>query len=178
MIVSFVSFVREDDYNTCNKFRMKMSKANGLYFFVCVIMGAVALYNILTTKNYGYIMPFIFFVLIAFVSWLNEAVIKPKKQIKNLKKNVGDFAFAARKVTIYQNAIEFEPNETAENQPYVQGIYPFSTLAAVYETDDAYYFFITSSQMKFVMKRDIPSSYHEAITSAIKSNCLSYRAVK
>jgi hypothetical protein len=156
-----------DDYLAFENFKVKRSRSSLFSYIICLFFIATGVYNAVAYKVYEVLVIVALFVLAIALSTIYSVKIGPKKRVKQYINC--DPAFLGKKeITVGEKTIEIR-NIPAENQATVLAIYPYSLMAAIYETNEGYYFFV-AGEAKLLPKKAIPDNLKEIVAKRINNN--------
>ena len=176
-MVSFLTHFSENDYLDFFQFKAYLSKSGKLNVFICLLLGAISLYNTIQTKEYFYLCFFVAFVLFVILNWCDDNKIIPKHYLKNLQKYDFKLFSSPQFISVNQSGVEFKTVTDEVNLPSIDSVYPFSVIFGIYETEKAFYLFISSAEVKFISKREMSKEIANDIAKILKTNCSNYRTI-
>lgn len=166
-MAEFVYSLTFDDYLGFEKFKLKRNKTSFFSYVMCLFFVAMGVYDAVVYKNLYLVFIAIIMVLFGAATSFYSLKIAPKKRVKNLL-SLDSTYLCQNRAVIDERTIEIR-NIPQENQPGIVAVYPYSVMSVIYETEDCYYFFITT-EVKILPKRVIPPELSDYIKKVISKN--------
>ena len=176
-MISFLTHYTENDYLEFFKFKSYLTKSGKVNVFICLLLGAVSLFNTIQTKDYFYIGFFAIFALFMFLLWFDDNKNVPKIFVKNIKKFDSKLFSQAKFISVNQNSVEFKTAGEEENLPTLDSVYPYSVIMGIYETEKAFYLFISNSDIKIISKSGLTKEIASDISRILKTHCSNFRTI-
>lgn len=172
--MQFSFTLTETDYLQFAKFRNRLTKSGFMVYLLCAGILALGLYETMETKKYVYVTATGVMVLAVAALQLYSLHAAPKQQLK--KRAEKDSLYTCEnRLCIHDHALSVCIGQA--NGARIEAVYPFSAVGAVFETANAYYFFIYGTEIQMLPKRAIPDVQRDAVTERLKK-LANYRFVK
>ncbi|MGN1328323.1 MAG: hypothetical protein ACI4V4_01330 [Eubacterium sp.] len=168
MIGKFIYSLTEEDYVKFEELKLKQNKAWLMSAISTLLICAIFTFYAVERGTYIYLIIPVVTIIDSIFTYYYVNNIRPKKNAKKCI-DLDKSYLNPKEITFYSDSIELKTLPKKDGDPAIVGVYPFSVMSAIIESND-YFQFITVSEANVLPKRVIPQEILQAVENTIRKN--------
>lgn len=165
-MTEFTFSLNEQDYINYQKFNFRKSRN---FLLICLVMIFYAGINIIQAifyKRYELLLTAVLFIVFVLVILAVFYFVLLPKQVKKFVYADTGYSYTFQ-MNIGENEIEIK-NIPKENERRFEGVYPYSVISAIYETN-GYYYILIGLTIHILPKREIPPEMSDYVKNIFRT---------